>query len=304
MARLERIVVVGEALVDLVIDADTSVVATLGGAPFNVARAAGRLGAPVAFVGAVSTDRFGTRMMEQLRTDGVDTAAVSRVDVPTTLAAAEVDEDGTASYRFYLDGTSAPVLDWLPPVGPSDLVVTGGLALVLEPMATAVDGLVGGAAPLLVDVNCRPRVIGDPVAYRRRVASIVAGSRVVKVSDEDLGVLAPGVEPMTAAADLLELGPDVVLVTAGGAGVTVLGAGGHRFVPVVAVDVVDTIGAGDSFVGAFAAWWLATGRDVDAFGDLDSVEAAVRAANVAAAVTCSRTGADPPRRHDLPADWS
>ena len=123
------ITVVGEALVDLVVAPDGSVTATLGGAPYNAARAAARLGASTRFAGALSIDRFGALLAARLEADGVDTQFGRRTERPTTLAAAELDEHGSATYRFYIDGTSAPDL----PSGslgelPDDpLFFTGGL---------------------------------------------------------------------------------------------------------------------------------------------------------------------------------
>ncbi|MEQ9161226.1 MAG: PfkB family carbohydrate kinase [Ilumatobacter fluminis] len=137
------IVVVGEALIDLVIDPDGSVEAAAGGAPFNTARGVGRLGGDVAFAGVLGTDRFGTMLARRLADDGVDTSTAPRVDLPTTLAAAELDEHGAASYRFYFAGTTAPALD-APPTTTGDVLFAGGLGLVLEPMADTVATTVAG----------------------------------------------------------------------------------------------------------------------------------------------------------------
>lgn len=306
-----RIVVVGEALIDLVVDAAGDVRAVPGGAPANVALAAARLGAPVAFAGAVAPDRFGERLLARLADAGVETDLVQRVDRPTTLAVAELDGRGTATYRFYVDGTSAPALDRVPPVGAHDIVVTGGLALVLEPMATTVERLLRGRSTtdaaagvvpdgvVMVDVNARPRVIDDLAAYRRRLERVIAASHVVKVSDEDLGVLAPGTEPERAAAGLLDLGPQVVVLTAGSEGTRVLTRTGAVTVPVEPVEVVDTVGAGDTFVGAFVAAWARAGLAVDDLADLGALVDAVAFANRAAGITCTRSGADPPRASEL-----
>ena len=132
------LVVVGEALVDLVIDPTGKVVAALGGAPFNTARACGRLGAEVAFLGVISVDRFGSMLQAELESAGVSTASAPRCELPTTLAAAELDEHGSATYRFYFEGTSAPSLtarSLVEGACRAPLLFTGGLALVLEPMA-------------------------------------------------------------------------------------------------------------------------------------------------------------------------
>ena len=301
------ITVVGEALIDLVIDPAGHVTAALGGAPFNTARACGRLGVDVSFVGTLSDDRFGSMLRDQLVADGVDVSRAPVVAVPTTLAAAELDARGAASYRFYIDGTSAPALGDAPALAGGGVVCTGGLALVLEPMASTVERLVASVTDdtmVVVDVNCRPLVIDDRDAYVERVRRVVAHTAIVKVSDEDLAYLSPGLTPLDAARALLGLGPSVVMVTRGGSGVHVLTRTGDRFVPVEPVDVVDTIGAGDTFGGALITW-LTHHRVVAAgLGDLALLERAVRAANTAAGVACTRRGADPPYLADLPPDWS
>ena len=294
------ITVVGEALVDLLISPDGGVEAALGGAPFNTARACGRLGADVEFVGALSTDRFGTMMAAQLVADRVSIAHVLRVDAPTTLAAAELDESGAASYHFYIEGTSAPAVPEV--AGGGDVWFTGGLGLVLEPMATAVEtALADGSGDrrlAMVDVNCRPLVVPDRDAYVARVRRILATTDIAKFSDDDLGYLSPGVEPLDAARALLDGGPSVVLLTAGAHGVHVLTAASERFVPAVPVDVVDTVGAGDTFGAGFLVRWC-EGGDLRAFDDLDHLADAAAFGARAAAIVVSRQGADPPWRHEM-----
>ena len=300
------IVVVGEALIDLVIDPDGTVHAKLGGAPFNTARACGRLGAPVAFVGAISTDRFGTMLASQLEADKVSTDLLPRVTMPTTLAAAELDERGTASYRFYIEGTSAPALLETPDVTPM-VLFTGGLGLALHPMAETVERMVAEAPDgclVMVDVNCRPLIIPDRESYLRSVDRVIAGADLVKVSDEDLAYIAPGVDPIDTARALLDLGPSAVLVTAGGGAVHVLTADGDATVPVQRVEVVDTIGAGDSFGAGFLCWWLESGNTVGDLASIGHLVPAVRAATVVAGIVCGRRGADPPWRSQLPPTWS
>jgi fructokinase len=313
---MSDIVVVGEALVDLVISPRGAVEAALGGAPFNTARTCGRLGTSVAFVGAVSDDRFGSMIRQQLVDDGVDTVGVIAVDAPTTLAAAELDERGAASYRFYIEGTSAPAVARvsLPSPRPG-IVFTGGLALVLEPLADAVAAMITGLAatgaddaPLVVvDVNCRPAVISDRHRFLDRMFEVLSRADVVKVSDDDLGYVVRGESPLPAARSLLGRGPAVVLLTTGAGAVTVLTADAERTVsvpPVDMVDMVDTIGAGDAFVGGFCSWWTAAGRTRADLADIEVLERAVSAAVEVAGVVCTRRGADPPWRHELGDDWA
>ena len=302
------ILVVGEALVDLVIDPAGNVTAALGGAPFNTARACGRLGADVAFLGAISVDRFGSMLAAQLEADGVSTAYLPRCEAPTTLAAAELDERGAATYRFYFEGTSAPSLAAVAGAPAPSVVFTGGLGLVLEPMAATAEAMVhAGAdagAAVMVDVNCRPRVIPSRTPYVERLDRVLRRADVVKVSDEDLAYLHPGLAPLDAARAVLAAGPKAVLLTAGGGSVHVLTASGETDVAVPKVDVVDTIGAGDSFGGGFLGWWHASGRPAADLASLDALVPAVRAAIAVAGIVVTRRGADPPWRHELPADWS
>lgn len=301
------ICVVGEALVDLVIAPDGTVDAKLGGAPFNTARACARLGADVRFVGAISEDRFGTLLTGRLADDGVDVSEIVRVEAPTTLAAAELDERGAATYRFYLDGTSAPALPMLADAAlDAEVLFTGGLGLVLEPMAAAVEDALARSRDrfVVVDVNCRPRVVADRASYVARVDRVLRHAHLVKVSDEDLSYLRPGMPAAEAAASLLEHGPSAVLLTRGGDAVDVIGTSASATVPIAPVEVIDTIGAGDSFGGGFLAWWTGHGFGRAESGSIDLLVRAVRAANAVAGVVVGRRGANPPWRAELPDDWS
>ena len=301
------IVVAGEALVDLVIGLDGTVSAALGGAPFNAARTCGRLGATVAFMGAVSDDRFGSTIAAQLADDRVATDLLQRVSVPTTLAAAELDAGGVATYRFYTAATSAPALRPASLPTATRMLFAGGLGLVLEPMADAVVGVVTAAADgvmVMIDLNCRPAVIDDRDRYVARVDAVLGRADVVKVSDDDLAYLSPGEPPLVAARRLLTQGPDAVLLTAGGSNVTVLTADDERVASVEPVVVVDTIGAGDAFAGGFMSWWAASGRKRADLVDIDVLAAAATAANRVAGSVCTRRGADPPWRDEMPPDWA
>jgi fructokinase len=308
------IVVAGEALVDLLVRPDGSVSAIQGGGPFTTARTIGRLGVPVAFLGRLSADGFGRAMAARLATDGVALARPDSVAEPTTLALAELDAEGHAQYRFYLDRTSVPGLV------PSDLaqaiaarpvaVHVGTLGLVAEPIASTLEAFVAGLAPdvvLMLDPNCRPSAIPDPGRYRDRLQRIRRRADVVKLSMEDLAYLHPGTPVEEAAPALLARihgeGPAAVLVTDGPRPVIVYARDGERRVPVRDVQVVDTVGAGDAFGGAFLAWWIASGLGRNQLGDLDALEAAAEAAVEVAAVTCERVGADPPTITELTRPW-
>ena len=298
-----EVTVVGEALVDLISTPDGDLTAVLGGAPFNTARALARLGVTVDLRATVSEDRFGGRLLAALAADGVGTGGVRRCAEPTTLALAEVGVGGSADYRFYIDSTSCPTPPDLTPPS-TGWLFTGGLALVLDPLAGAVEAMVASlpdTVQLMVDVNCRPRVISDRDAYIARVCRVVARADVVKVSDEDLAHLLPGRAVIDAAAELLALGPAAVIVTAGASGITVVDGDGEWSHAVPTVAVVDTIGAGDTFDAGFLAWWVARGSWSAERADL---AAALRAGAAAAAVVVGRRGADPPHRNELdPSVW-
>jgi len=241
-----------------------------------------------------------------LAADGVRLDAVVRTDEPTTLAVAELDETGSARYRFYERATSAPgltpeaALAVLPPaVG---ILHVGSLGLTLEPMATALEAVVeelGGQALVMVDPNVRPWVISDADTYRRRLRRVLARSDVVKVSEEDLAWLEPQRSAAAAARMLLQAGPRVVLLTRGPDGVQVVTGAGDVPVPAPNIEVVDTIGAGDAFSGGFLAWWRGQGLGREQLSDQDAVVEAAAFGALVAARTCERAGASPPYLHEV-----
>lgn len=302
------IVVAGEALIDLIVDPDGEMVAVPGGGPYNTARTIARLGQPVRFLGRVSTDRFGGLLLHNLQLDGVDVARVASTDDPTTLAIAELDGRGTASYRFYLDGTSASGLTEAEATGILGPEVTalhiGTLGLVLEPAGTTIERLVHNAPDdvlVMLDPNCRPSATRDAAAFRSRVDWIGRRADVVKVSDEDLRFLDPGATPDSAIDRFLEAGAAAVLRTDGGRSVEVRTATERVSVPVPVVAVVDTVGAGDAFGGGFLAAWAISGRTRPDLLNLAWVAEAVRFAIRVASLTCTRPGADPPTAAELEA---
>jgi fructokinase len=293
------IVVGGEALYDLVAREDGTIDAHPGGGPFNTARTIGRLEQPVAFLGRLSTDRFGKRHARMLAEDGVDLAATARTGDPTTLALAEIDAGGQASYRFYSAGTAGlgltreDALAALP--AEVDVLHVGTLSLVYDPIASALEAVVErvhASSLVAVDPNYRPAAVRDERAYRARLERILRRTHLLKLSEDDLAWLAP-------RGSVLELGPSVVLLTRGSAGATVLSPGRETDVEAPQVDVVDTIGAGDAFGGGFIAWWHRRGLGRDDLTDHDLVVEATRFAVRVAAITCARAGASPPRAQDM-----
>jgi fructokinase len=292
-----RTLVAGEALFDLWLE-DGAVHGRPGGGPFNTARSLGRLRRPVAYLGALSQDGFGRTLRQHLARDGVAPDAIIETALPSTLALADIGASGGVRYGFWADGTASASLrpDAALAAIPSevDVLHVGTLGLVFEPMAEALEAVTARLAPralVVLDPNVRPAAITDEQAYRDRVDRVLGLATIVKVSDEDLAWLCPGQAPEDAARGLLARGPAVVLLTRGADGVVVMTAGGERIVEAPAVQVVDTIGAGDAFSGGFlAAWRPASGDGVDLDG---AAEAAAYGALVAS-MTCERAGASPP----------
>ncbi|MGW0559151.1 carbohydrate kinase family protein [Streptomyces sp. NPDC003016] len=300
------IVVAGESLIDLVPQGTGALaprLPRLGGGPYNTAVALGRLGARTAFCSRVSTDGFGEALVEGLRAAGVDTSLVQRGPEPTTLAVASLGADGSAGYGFYAEG-SADRLFALPaaplPSGVRALAL-GTCALVLEPGASAYEALLrreaGRGLFTLLDPNVRAGLIPEPDAYRARFRSWLPYVSLLKLSEDDAAWLGGSVEEWLAA------GPAAVVLTRGAEGLTVRTRGGAALdVPAVRGEVADTIGAGDTVnaallhrlsahgalsAGAQAALSAAAWTDILAF------------AARAAAITCSRPGADPPYATEL-----
>lgn len=291
---------------DMIENGDGTRQAAPGGGPFNTARALARLGVPTAFLGHLSTDRFGGELAALLREDGASLEMATYGPEPTTIAVADVDSEGLAEYQFLVDGTSAPNLtrEMVPrDLGPAvDAIHIGTLGLALEPMAPTLVELAErerGQRLVMVDPNVRLG-LGDPDDYRTRLQRAIEASSVVKASDADLAWLYPNAGYEEAADLILGEGVCAVVVTLGAEGA--YGANGHVRVRVPArqVEVVDTIGAGDAFGAALLAW-LHEHRCMDPHPDLEEGElrAALEFACLAAAITCTRAGADPPHRWEM-----
>lgn len=299
------IVVAGEALIDLVPQgrgALAGLTPALGGGPYNTAVALGRLGSATAFCSRVSYDAFGEALLDGLRRAGVDVSGVQRGAEPTTLAVATVDGHGSAAYSFYVEGTADRL--FTAPAGLPDgvrAVSFGTCSLVLEPGASAYEELMRTASVqgvfTALDPNIRTGLIPDADAYRARFRSWLPSVTLLKLSEEDAGWLGGSPREWLAA------GPSAVVITRGGDGLTAFTRdGAEHSVPGEKVDVVDTIGAGDTVNAALlhglAAQDALSPTALAALGS-GGWTRLLRFAARAAAVTCSRAGAEPPYASEL-----
>lgn len=285
-----------------------------GGGPFNVAVGLARLGQPAAFVGKVGADLFGRRLRRAVRAEGIDDTWLTDAPAPTTLAFV-AHEDGEPVFTFYGAGAADTLLT------PADLPPAlferaaslhfGGISLLrgATPAAAlaAAEGL-RGRALVSLDINARPRLIDDPAAYRATLTRAIAACDLLKLSAADCAWLAPAADPLEIAAAQLDAGPALVALTLGGSGVTALRRRDSQIetlhVPGFAVAVADTVGAGDSFsAGLLAALAERAALLREALATLPATEltAALRFAAAVAALTCTRPGADPPRRAEVDA---
>ena len=291
--------VCGEVLIDIL---PTGPV--VGGGPANTAKALARLGHDVHFIDGISSDAYGQVAHTELLRDGVnlDLALVS--DKPTCTASVTLDAAGGASYEFLIDGTATFDFhsSWLPDpyrFQPKVLHI-GTLVTVIEPGASALYDWamqVAEFAPIVFDPNIRPSVQPDRDLYEAAVEKWAALSAVIKVSDDDLAWLFPEVSIDDVAKRWINDGVFLVVITRGANGIVGFTEDGRVEVPGVKVDVVDTVGAGDT-VGAIVVEAMIEHGLIELRGDRLQ-EVLSRAAH-AAAITCSRQGAEPPYKHELP----
>ncbi|WP_017604239.1 carbohydrate kinase family protein [Nocardiopsis alkaliphila] len=316
-----RLVVVGENVMDLLPGkhGPRSLWAAPGGGPANTAVAASRLGLPTRLLARIGSDGFGAMIRARLLTEGLDPAGLIDAEEPTALALATLSEDGSASYDFRMEEAA----DWrwrsgeLPETLEPEVKAlhAASIALFREPGAGLIEALLRrehgrGRVTVTLDPNIRADVIGDPAAARAMALRHVAQAHVVKASDEDLEFLYPDHPVEEAAAALAALGPVLVVVTRGGEGAFALSHGVMASVPAPPTEVVDTVGAGDSFMGALLHRLDLDGRlgespreRLAGLTETD-LEALLTHAATAAAHTVTREGADPPTAEELNAALS
>jgi fructokinase len=310
-APARSFVVAGESLVDIVVPADGGRQHhAVGGSCLNVAVGLARLDVPTLLVTRLGDDELGETVLDHVRASGVRLAEDAVVPGGrTSTATARLDEDYAATYDFELDW-DLPRQDL-----PEDVlgIHVGSLGAVLEPGRASILDLVRRAAEAEVfvsyDPNIRPFFLDDPDTAWRDLREVAANARLVKLSDEDLRLVRPGSDEESVCRELLSAArTELVVLTRGAHGARGFTEGDTVSVQAPPIDVVDTVGAGDSFMAAMLAmlceWDVVAGGE-GALAALDDthVEMLVAGAVTAAAVTCSRRGANPPTRAELPPTW-
>jgi fructokinase len=317
------ILVCGEALIDMMPKNDCFYPAP-GGSPYNTAIAVGRLGVPVQFLGKLSKDFFGEILIKRLLDNNVGTDHIIRSDENTTLAFVKLEKDKEPKYIFYTEGSAdrSLAVEDLPTVLPADThcIAFGSIALTMEPVASTIESFVlregrsgnrvnRGRIVISFDPNIRPFMIRDRASYIQRYEQWISISTIVKISNADIDFLYPDIDIEKAPEKIISAGPRLVLVTLGRDGAIALLRGERggiirAYAPVVDLPVADTIGAGDTFHGAFLAWLEMKGKmSATAISALTETELhdALYFANKAASIVCSRQGADPPTLMDIEA---
>ena len=305
-------IVCGEALFDVFATGDTptgiAFDGRIGGSPFNVALGLARLGQTVGFCGGIGTGFAGERLMRALADEGIAATAVARIDAPTTLSLIGLDPHGVPSYAFYGHGAADRLLR------PAHLAAVpanakafhfGSYAMVVQPVAATQRALVAREwqrSVISYDPNIRANVEPDLDLWRATLQWMLPRTHLLKVSDEDLALLYPGRSLDEFAQGALAAGTALVVITRGSEGATGYTRSARVRQPPVPVQVVDTVGAGDTFQAALLTWLAETGRlSAQASAAIDAVALAdaLGFAGRAAAITCSRRGADLPRRAEV-----
>lgn len=305
-------IVCGEALFDVFATGSTPTGigfdGRIGGSPFNVAMGLARLGQPVGFCGGIGTGFAGDRLMQALHEEGIDPRATPRIDAPATISLVGVDARGVPSYAFYGHGCADRLLrtehlDAIPPE--ANCFQFGSYAMVVQPVAATQRALVEREhrrSVIAYDPNIRTNVEPNLDVWRATLQWMLPRTHLLKVSDEDLSLLYPERSIEQFAADALAAGTPLVVVTRGGDGAVGFTTRGSVTTPPVKVTVADTVGAGDTFQAALLTWLAETGRlNPAALASIDNAALAdaLGFAARAAAITCSRRGADLPRRNEL-----
>jgi fructokinase len=307
-----KIAILGEALIDFKSTGALAFQGFIGGSSLNVATATSRLGQATTFLTQISSDLFGASLREHMTKNGIDTSHVLQSDGHTTLAFVE-ERDGQAHFSFMNSRAADTMYDPQPrPVLPPNIkfMQFGSISLLTEPTSSSITEIIGKHrsslnhnVTVVFDPNCRPALTPDLEGYKRKLRNWLRLAHVVKVSDQDLGWLEPDKALDDVAAEWIAQGPSVVIITRGEHGSSLYRAGHERLqVPTPKVSVIDTVGAGDTYTAGLMVSLLEHGHEraeqLATHSDQTWLEVMQFAAQ-AAAINCTRAGANPPTRAEV-----
>lgn len=310
---MPKLHICGEALIDFVpfegAKGQIGYAPKPGGSPYNAAKAAARAGADVSFLGAISTDFFGDQLKSHLEESGVYCDALPRSRHPSTLAFVDLTT-GDPRYAFYNNQTSTANMAPNPAmidVGPGDILDVGSISLIDLPGADNItDFAVSMSEKVMVsiDPNARPGMIEDWPAWHRRIARLLDIASIIKLSVEDLKIIAPHQMPEQFAKSHLAKSAGLVIITDGGEGATGFTSAATHTAKTPKIVLADTVGAGDTLMGSTLAWILDHGlNDVEAIRALneDGLKEMLKFATSAAAINCQSVGCNPPTKIEIEA---
>jgi len=308
------IISLGEALIDFISQKDLQFNGFPGGSPMNTSVAISRLGIPCQFLGRISNDIFGTRLIEHLENNSVGTDLILRTDENTTLSFVQKQEDGQAKYAFFANNTAdrnlpKEELNKITIPKETKILHFGSISLSMEPCGSSIsEFLLNLSTDLMLsfDPNIRPSLVPDKEKYMNRFKKLCSISSVIKLSDEDLLWLYPELDTEKAVSLLLKSGVSLIALTTGKTGAQLINRENRVSSPLFDLPVADTIGAGDTFHGAMLSYlysknWIngevlnnLTKEQLRNIGDY---------ANKAAGINCSRSGANPPTKLEMKKNW-
>jgi fructokinase len=304
----------GEALIDFISQKDKGgnilYEPCPGGSPFNTAVAIGRIGVPVGFMGRLSSDMFGDLLMDYISRNKIDSSFVFRSDEPSTLSFVKKKDDNTSEYAFYARGSATwNMVKNDIPSGLSQNIKCfqfGSISMTMQPFADTIEDFITREKDNIVisfDPNIRPGMIDSHEEYLKKFQQWGRCCTIIKMSDEDLEWLYPGYSISDGLEKILSLGPALAVITCGEKGAVARNNNIEIAVPIHELPMVDTVGAGDTFHGALLAWFYRQGlMDRKQLYQLpnDKLREALQYAIIAAAINCSRRGADPPWMDQMP----
>lgn len=310
---MPKLHICGEALIDFVpfegAEGQVGYTPKPGGSPYNAAKAAARAGADVSFLGAISTDFFGDQLKSHLEESGVYCDALPRCKHPTTLAFVDLTS-GDPRYAFYNNETSTANMAPKPTmvdVGPGDILDVGSISLIDLPGADNITDFtvaMSNRMMISIDPNARPGMIEDWPAWHKRIARLLDVASFIKLSVDDLKIIAPHQTPEQFAKNHLAKTAGLVVVTDGSEGATGYTGAATVNVKTPKIVLADTVGAGDTLMGSTLAWLLDQGlSDAEAIRGLneDALRNMLEFATSAAAINCESVGCNPPTRAEIEA---